>query len=139
MDEDAKTVLISHQRQVTRQRVGVLSLLMKQRKAFTLKQIADTLLEASIDRITVYRTLKSFLKDGIVGRAINSKGTACFFFLDHLEENRLTQVYLECTGCQQLYGLPALPQDYLNTLDKFNATPVPVLLKGLCQSHGCQN
>lgn len=139
MDEDAKSVLIRHQRHVTRQRIGVLGLLMEQKRAFTLKQIADVLLEASIDRITVYRALKSFLTDGIIGKAINSKGTACFFFLDHLKENRLTQVYLECTECEQLYGLPELPQEYLNTLNKYKTTLMPILLEGLCQKNGCKN
>ncbi|GAB5528054.1 MAG: hypothetical protein Roseis2KO_59260 [Roseivirga sp.] len=109
---------------------------MNQNRAFSLKDLADILLE-TVDRVTIYRVLKLFLKDGIIGKAMNAKGHTCFFYLDHLLENRSTQAYLECEGCDQIFGLPALPDQYLNKLNNYQATPLATLLKGQCQRTEC--
>ena len=61
-ERDAKAVLSKHQHKATRQRVGVLLLLMNQKRAFTLKNLTEILSETT-DRVTIYRALKLFLKE----------------------------------------------------------------------------
>ncbi len=109
---------------------------MNQKRAFTLKNLTDTLLE-TVDRVTVYRVLKLLLKVGIIGKAMNEKGHTCFFYLDHLLENKRTQAYLECENCDQVFGLPALPDQYLSKLNNYQATPLATLLKGHCGRNEC--
>lgn len=135
-EKEAKAVLSKHQHKATRQRVGVLLLLMNQKRAFSLKNLTDALSETT-DRVTIYRTLKLFLEEGIAGKAMNDKGHTCFFYLDHLLENKHTQAYLECENCDQIFGLPALPDQYLNKLNRYQATPLATLLKGQCQRSEC--
>lgn len=135
-EREAKAVLSKHQHKATRQRVGVLLLLMNQKRAVTLKNLTDALLDA-VDRVTVYRVLKLFLKEGIIGKAMNEKGHTCFFYLDHLLENKRTQAYLECENCDQVFGLPALPDQYLSKLNNYQATPLATLLKGHCGRNEC--
>lgn len=135
-EQDAKTVLIKHQHKVTRQRVGVLFFLMRCRKAFTFKQLSDALVETS-DRVTIYRTLNAFVSRGIVGKALNEKGTACFFYLDHLKENKRTHTYLQCKHCEEVIGLPSLPDQYLNILSTHNVTPTSLLMTGDCNRPEC--
>ncbi len=135
-ERDAKAVLSKHQHKATRQRVGVLLLLMNQKRAFTLKNLTEILSETT-DRVTIYRALKLFLKEGIVAKAMNAKGHTCFFYLDHLPENKQTEAYLECENCDQIFGLPSLPDQYLNQLNAYQVKPLATLLKGQCQRADC--
>ena len=135
-EQNAEAVLNKHQHKVTRQRVGVLLFLMCSKKAFTLKQIAEALQE-TIDRATVYRTLIALLKADVIGRALNDKGNSCFFYLDHLQENQHTQNYLECEGCDRVFGLPAYPDQYLSVLENHHVKVVSTLSKGQCNRADC--
>lgn len=135
-EQDAEAVLSKHQHKVTRHRVGVLLFLMSYRRAFTLRQLSESLQE-NIDRVTVYRTLNAFLDAGIIGKALNEKGNSCFFYLDHLKENQHTQAYLECEDCDRVFGLPAYPEQYLSVLENHDVKVVSTLSKGHCNRTDC--
>ena len=135
-EQDAEAVLSKHQHKVTRHRVGVLLFLMCHRKAFTLRQLSEAL-QDTIDRVTVYRTLNAFLELNIIGKALNEKGSSCFFYLEHLKENKHTQTYLECEVCDQVFGLPAYPEQYRSVLENHQVKMVSTLSKGQCNRAEC--
>ena len=137
-EDDAKTVLSKHQRKATSHRVYVLLFLMRQRKAFTFRQLSDHFQE-KIDRATVYRALMCFVEAGISGKALNAAGNSCFFYKEHLLPDTHGRSYLECTHCDRVFDLPDYSEQYLSVLNAHQTQPLSVLLKGQCKRMDCKS
>ncbi|MGY3089895.1 Fur family ferric uptake transcriptional regulator [Hymenobacter sp. UYAg731] len=89
------------------------------------------------DRITLYRTLKSFEENGLIHRVIDStdiiRYAACSIECSaqaHFDNH----VHFKCTACQHIYCLNQVAIPAVTLPDKFEATTRDYLLAGVCRA-----
>jgi Fur family ferric uptake transcriptional regulator len=92
----------------------------------------------SFDRVTVYRTLKTFLDKGLIHKVLDDEGTLKYALCNEActtAHHHHDHVHFKCTKCGQTNCLsieiPAvkLPKGY-------RANEVNVLIQGVCESCG---
>ena len=89
------------------------------------------------DRITLYRTLKSFEENGLIHRVIDStdiiRYAACSIECSaqaHFDNH----VHFKCTACQHIYCLNQVAIPAVTLPDKFEALTRDYLLAGVCRA-----
>ena len=89
------------------------------------------------DRVTLYRTLKSFEENGLVHRVIDStdiiRYAACSIECSaqaHFDNH----VHFKCTACQRIYCLNQVAIPPVTLPDKFEAQTRDYLLAGVCRA-----
>ena len=91
----------------------------------------------STDRITLYRTLKSFEENGLIHRVIDStdiiRYAACSIECSaqaHFDNH----VHFKCTACQHIYCLNQVAIPAVTLPEKFEAQTRDYLLAGVCRA-----
>lgn len=133
MNEALEAILAAKQINPTAMRLLVLDYLLQQSSAVSLQQLEDGFQHA--DRITLYRTLKTFEQKGMVHAIQDGSGATRYALCPETcsgGEHRDLHLHFYCTRCGETYCLPstripevALPQNF--TAEEFNLTA-----KGIC-------
>ncbi|MEZ4827986.1 MAG: transcriptional repressor [Bacteroidia bacterium] len=128
-------ILRSHSLRVTDSRNAILEVFFQREVALSESEIESALLH-NCDRVTIYRTLSTFLEKGIVHKVLDDAGamkyalcpTDCLEGHDHHHDH----IHFKCevcgnTSCVEQVRIPAiqLPVGY-------KLTEVNVLLQGIC-------
>ncbi|MFA5423986.1 MAG: Fur family transcriptional regulator [Phycisphaerae bacterium] len=82
----------------TRQRLGVLKVLADAAGPLTAEEIGRVLRRAKPDKVTIYRTLESFVEVGLVHRAYLQDRTS-HYELSHNCSQRQCHPHFTCTSC----------------------------------------
>ncbi|MEP2025634.1 MAG: transcriptional repressor [Reichenbachiella sp.] len=128
-------ILKKHSLRITDCRLDVLEFFINQKRALSQKDLEDTLTD--YDRVTLYRTLHSFIDSGVLHKIPNDNGIASYgicFDTCSPDSHQHDHVHFKCTTCGQLecieehIQLPAfkLPKDY-------RAQSVDIIVNGICQ------
>ena len=131
-------VLVQHQLRQTPVRRAVLQVLGDSPYALSGSEIEQKL-GADTDRITLYRTLKSFEENGLIHRVIDASDiiryASCSIECSahaHFDNH----VHFKCTACQHVYCLNQVAIPSVTLPDKFEAQTRDYLLAGVCRE--CQ-
>lgn len=129
-----EALLKSKKVRVTDFRLAVLDIFDKHNSAISLDQIEDELGEH--DRITLYRTIKTFIQKGIIHEIVmpgNSRKLA--LCADHCEEedHHHEHLHFQCTECNEVYcvDLPSLPKI---SLKGFKIESLEIQAIGVCEA-----
>ncbi|RPD45848.1 transcriptional repressor [Hymenobacter sediminis] len=132
------SMLAQHGLRQTPVRRGVLRLLTGSPFALTSHELEQAL-GADTDRITLYRTLKTFEEKGLIHRVIDNtdviRYAACS---DHCSEHAHSDdhVHFKCTQCQHTYCLDHVTIPPVLLPHGFQVESRDYLLAGVCQQ--CQ-
>lgn len=85
-------------------RLAVLSVLLRARKPQTAHQIAAKLSRITPDKVTIYRTLESFLSAGLVHKAFLQQ-RSWYFELSHNCTENQCHPHFTCTNCGGMHCL----------------------------------
>lgn len=93
-------------------------------------------LPPNTDRITLYRTLKSFEESGLIHRVIDATdiiryATCSIECSAHAHFDN--HVHFKCTSCQHIYCLNQVAIPAVTLPDKFEAVSRDYLLAGVCR------
>jgi len=135
---DTKQLLKSHNLRITPFREQVLELFMVNDSAISSRNIQDEL--KSADRITVYRTLKSFIEKGLVHEAFDGTDTPKYALCeDHCNEHAHhdQHVHFHCHSCDQTFCVEDVEVPYVSTPKGFKVSSTNIILKGECE--GCNS
>jgi Fur family ferric uptake transcriptional regulator len=94
---------------------------------------------AAFDRVTVYRTLKTFLDKGVVHKVLDDGGSLKYALCnDHCStlEHHHDHVHFKCTKCGQTNCLEEVEVPAIKLPKGFKANEVNLLIQGLCNK--CQ-
>jgi Fur family ferric uptake transcriptional regulator len=94
---------------------------------------------AAFDRVTVYRTLKTFLDKGVVHKVLDDGGSLKYALCnDHCStlEHHHDHVHFKCTKCGQTNCLEEVEVPTIKLPKGFKANEVNLLIQGLCNK--CQ-
>ncbi len=135
MATNTKQLLKSHSLRITPFREQVLQLFIDQNTAISSRKIQDELEDA--DRITIYRTLKSFVDKGLVHEAFDGTDTPKYALCeDHCDEHAHhdQHVHFHCDKCDQTFCVEEVEVPYITTPKGFKVNSTNIVLKGKCES-----
>jgi len=134
---NTKQLLRSHSLRITPFREQVLQLFLNQSAAISSRKIQDELADA--DRITVYRTLKSFVEKGLVHEAFDGTDTPKYALCEeHCDEHAHhdQHVHFHCDNCDQTFCVEEVEVPYITTPKGFEVKSTNVVLRGKCSVCG---
>lgn len=134
MKPEVESLLNSKKINPTSNRMLVLDYLLEQNSAVSLSDMEKGL--APVDRITVYRTLKTFEEQGLVHSIDDGSGAPKFALCADdcgVNQHHDLHVHFHCNKCNETTCLPdtnlpdiALPQG-------FRSDEVNLIVKGICR------
>ncbi|MHB1177868.1 MAG: Fur family transcriptional regulator [Daejeonella sp.] len=133
MKAEVENILISKQISPTANRMLVLDYILDQRTAISLSDIERGL--AHSDRVTVYRTLKTFEDKGLVHSIEDGTGIPKYALCaEHCDAEGHQDLHLHfyCSICKETFCLPKTRIPKVSLPDKFRANEVDLIIKGLC-------
>jgi len=132
LDEKACKMLKAAELYRTQGRVAILKVLMRAGKPLSQEQIAKRSEKKQLDKVTIYRTLESLLKVGLVHKAFTAKRT-WHFELAHNCTERQCHPHFTCTCCGSTHCLTGVSLPMAKSPHKgFIIHRQQVRLEGLC-------
>ena len=117
----------------TAMRILVLNLLLKQVSAISLSDIEKALLPA--DRITIYRTIKTFEEKGLVHLIDDGTGSPKYALcMDECDadDHHDMHVHFYCTTCKETFCLPDHRIPQISLPPDFRPAEMNLTVKGVC-------
>lgn len=114
-------------------RLLVLAFLREQTAAASLSDIENAF-ERS-DRITLYRTLKTFLKSGLIHRIDDGTGAPKYALCEEgceCDLNEDLHVHFHCRACNETFCLPRYKIPAITLPEKFQPEEASLVVKGTC-------
>lgn len=126
--------LKSHNLRKTPVRQRVLSVFMEsQGVALSNSDIEDTV--ENLDRITLYRTLKTFEERGIIHQAIDGTGITKYALCSEMcteHHHRDVHAHFFCTSCNRTTCLEDIPVPEPKLNEGFRISSAQLVLNGMC-------
>jgi Fur family ferric uptake transcriptional regulator len=117
----------------TAMRVLVLNLLSEQNTAISLSDIEKGL--APADRITIYRTLKTFEEKGLVHIIDDGTGSPKYALCPEecdADKHHDLHVHFNCITCKETFCLPDSKIPDITLPNKFSSLEMNLVVKGIC-------
>lgn len=131
-DEHIENMLISRQVQPTAMRVLVLDFLLKQKAAVSLSDIEGSF--AQSDRVTIYRTLKTFEQKGLIHSIPDGAVTKYAICQSDCngQAHRDTHLHFYCTHCKETVCLPAVKIPGIAVPENYRVSELSLIARGTC-------
>jgi Fur family ferric uptake transcriptional regulator len=133
-DHNFEQLLERNDLKKTKPRISVLKVLAS-RKTATSQPDLEEILGKEIDRVTLYRVLKTFEEKGIIHKILDLNGTANYAACDEScteHEHDDKHVHFNCTSCLNVYCLDELHVPSLSMPKGFTAANVALIVYGIC-------
>lgn len=133
MDARLKNTLKDHQLRSTACREGVLGIFLNKSTALSHGDIEGEL-DSEFDRVTIYRTLKSFLEKGLIHKVLDDDGPKYALCRDQCTEqhHRHDHVHFKCLRCGKTNCIDEMQVPAMKLPNGYSATDVSVLIQGTC-------
>lgn len=130
----AEEILKKHKLRITQFRLDVIDIFMRSGHALSSADVEQNLKDA--DRITLYRTLKSFEDKGIIHKAIDGTQTQKFAICEaqcdehhHHDEH----VHFHCMKCQNTFCLDHVFVPKVSLPEGFTMKQTDMIVSGVCE------
>lgn len=133
MNEALEALLSAKQIKPTAMRLLVLDYLLQQPAAVSLQHLEAGFQHA--DRVTLYRTLKTFEEKGLVHAIQDGSGTARYALCPETcsgEGHHDLHLHFYCTHCRETYCLPTTRVPEVALPNNFIAEEFSLTAKGIC-------
>ena len=137
----ALDILVENGLRKTAMRQGVLEIFLDSDMAIS-QQLIETSLEKQfdkVDRITIYRTLKTFEQKGIIHKAIDGTHTPKYALCvdDCTEhEHHDTHAHFHCDDCNKTYCIEELEAPKIKAPKGFKVKSTHLVINGFCNDCG---
>ena len=138
MKEVIRGILKNNQLRSTHSRSEILGLFLNSNYALSNSEIEKEIAEEH-DRVTVYRTLRTFLDKGIIHKVLDDSSTPRYALCNiecQGEEHNHEHVHFKCTSCGLTTCLDNVKIPNINLPVGYMAEEVNVLMQGTCKD--CQ-
>jgi len=117
----------------TQSRIEVLRFYINENKALSHSEVEQEL-GNTFDRVTLYRILKAFEKEGII-HSIATEG-ATKYALSHLHNNKIGEnhFHFHCNKCKKTFCLPETSVPKFNFPKNLKVTEVNLNAVGVCEN-----
>lgn len=128
-----ENILKSNGLRITESRVDLLNLFVQSEASLSNQDIEEALPDA--DRITMYRTLKSFEEKGIIHRALDHTQTTRYA-LCHSDcsthDHHDNHVHFHCDRCDNTYCVEEATVPYIKVPEGYEVEAVDIIMNGTC-------
>lgn len=114
---------------VTPVRLRVLQVLAQARAALSHAEI-DAQLAAPLDRVTLYRTLDSFVSAGLAHKQVGAERVTRFALVDGADHS--AHAHFTCDQCSTVYCMPAKPPRRAQLPEGFELAGAALHFHGAC-------
>jgi Fur family ferric uptake transcriptional regulator len=134
MSKELENLLIAKQVKPTAMRMLVLEYLLKQKAAISLSDIEAEMHRA--DRITLYRTLKTFEEKGIIHTIKDGSEVTKYALCKGCGSGVHADMHIHfyCTNCKKLYCLPKVKIPEMKFPQDFNLQELSLVARGICSN-----
>ncbi|MBI35225.1 MAG: transcriptional repressor [Flavobacteriales bacterium] len=130
-----KEILKKHNLKYTENRKVILEQFLSTNYALSYNEI-DSLIEKKIDKVTVYRTLKSFEENGIVHQVVDGSNQIKYALCHHescsSDQHYDTHIHFKCIECDKTYCLNDIRPPKLKLPKGYSMDQQNVFIQGLC-------
>lgn len=130
-----ESLLHKNHLKVTEARMGVLKILNDRDSAIS-QPVLEKMMGKDVDRVTLYRILKTFEEKGIVHKVVDLDGTANYAVCSSnctSEAHHDEHFHFNCTQCKKMYCLNDLHLPFLRIPVGFSAESVNLVMTGVCR------
>lgn len=133
MENELRKILKNHQLRVTECRLAVMEYFIQSGNALSQGDLENHFTE--FDRVTLYRTLHSFLESGILHQIPNESGAATYGLChdtctpDHHQHDH---VHFKCNQCGQIECLDKQPVPQVKVPEHYLTERINVIVDGVC-------
>lgn len=131
--EQLLQILRNHQLRKTKVRMAVLSQFLKNKRAVSHADMEVAL--PNMDRITLYRTLKTFVEKGVIHQAIDGTNAAkyalCHANCDE-HEHHDNHAHFHCTNCGDTMCLDNVAMPKIQVPQGYLVVNSQLVLEGIC-------
>ena len=131
-------ILKEYRLRKTSSRTDILRLFLQNPYALSYSSIEHEVSQ-SYDRVTVYRTLKTFLDKGLVHKVLDDQGSLKYALCkEHCttREHHHEHVHFKCTQCGQTNCLEDVNIPEIDLPKGFVTTGINLLIQGICAKCG---
>lgn len=118
----------------TTSRSEILKLFLNRHHALSYSDIEKEV-AASFDRVTVYRTLKTFLDKGVIHKVLDDGGSLKYALCsDHcnIQEHHHNHIHFKCTHCGQTSCLDDVDVPAVKLPKGYKVEEINLLIQGVC-------
>lgn len=134
--EKFNDLLDKHHLKKTGPRLSVLSVL-NSREVATSQPDLEQMLGEEVDRVTLYRILNTFEKNGIIHKILDLNGTSNYALCSPLcssEKHTDEHVHFNCTVCLNIYCMDEVQIPTVSVPKGFKAVSKNLIIYGSCDS-----
>jgi len=131
----AENLLITHQVRKTKIRLEILDFFLSKNYALSHAEIENAI-NKSYDRVTIYRTLKSFEERGLIHKVLDESGTSKYAICDPScinHKHNDTHVHFNCEKCGRTFCLEDIPIPAIKLPTDYELTGYNFLVQGICK------
>jgi len=131
----SKEILKKHNLRVTNSRLDVVDYFVSEQKALSLGALEVQF--PDYDRVTLYRTLNSFLDSGILHKIPNDLGTATYGLCHETcgpEEHCHDHIHFKCNNCGTMECLDDLHVPNVKVPEGYQVDNTNLIVDGICAS-----
>lgn len=141
MKNDFGKILQENNLKITHPRLNVLEI-MSSREVATSQPVLEKMLSRDVDRVTLYRILKTFEEKGILHKVLDLNGTANYALCSgncsehaHSDEH----FHFNCTSCNQIYCMSDFHFPPFQIPTGFTTKTINLLISGICAECGAKS
>jgi Fur family ferric uptake transcriptional regulator len=127
-------ILLDHALRLTDSRQQILNVFIRKGSALSHSEIENTI-SSQFDRVTVYRTLKSFLEKGIIHKVLDD-GTGIKYALckEHCRDSQHSHehVHFKCNECGETNCIEDVVIPTISLPNGYKAFEKNLLIQGVC-------
>ncbi len=129
----AETILKDNKLRLTNARKEVLAVFLNDRVAYSHADLEDEL-DSQFDRVTIYRTLDSFLANGLIHKIPDDSGAAKYALCDGCSEHQHhdNHVHFKCQKCDRSECLTHLHIPAMQLPEGYKMHEANLLIEGIC-------
>ena len=134
MKTQIKKILTDHKLRQTQGRIDVVSVFLVNKFAVSHADI-EFGIENNYDRVTIYRTLKSFLESGLIHKVLDDNGTTRYALCADAcagGDHKHNHIHFKCTICGQTSCLEHVNIPEVKLPKGFTPKESNYLISGIC-------
>ncbi|MDG1275885.1 MAG: transcriptional repressor [Algoriphagus sp.] len=129
---NALSILQNHKLRITECRLEIIQEFLEKQVALAHSDLEDRL-NSQFDRVTIYRTLKTFLDKDLIHKVLDDSGATKYALCAHEEEDHNHEhVHFKCEKCGETTCLDSIALPKITLPSGFKKREMSLLVQGIC-------
>lgn len=142
MEQSSESILKNKSLKITANRVEILNVFAKHPFALSYNDL-ESHLDAKLDKVTVYRTLKAFEKAGLIHEVMDNSAVIKYALCNHSKCNHVehtdSHLHFKCTSCTHIFCLDSVQHPTFNLPKGYLVENISILVEGICNNCSQKN